>query len=105
MVLVAASLDNKDQLITLVADRSKILQVYGRSEHFPDSDRESDILLVPKLIDEMKNHDFQSSELDCRCALHAEEARYSYIVCYTYSLPNLCEITSALHIWSALRTG
>ena len=105
MVLVAASLDNKDQLITLVADRSKILQVYGGSELFLDSDRDSDILLAPKLIDEMKNRDFQSSGLDCRCALRAEEVRYSYRARYAYSLPSLCEITSALRIWSALRTG
>lgn len=38
MVLVVASLDNKDQLITLVADRSKILQVYGGSELFSDNE-------------------------------------------------------------------
>ena len=56
MVLVAASLDNKDQLgNTLVDDRSKIPQVYGRSELFPDSYGDSDILLTPKLIYEMKD--------------------------------------------------
>ena len=49
MVLVAASLDNKDQLRTLVDDRSKNLQVYGKS------DGDSDILLAPKLIDEVKD--------------------------------------------------
>ena len=45
MVLVAASSDNKD----LVDNRSKNLQVYGKS------DGDSDILLVPKLIDEVKD--------------------------------------------------
>lgn len=61
-----------------MADRSKILQVYGESELFLDNDRDNDILLAPKLIDEMKNHDFLSSALDCRCVLRAEGLCYPY---------------------------
>lgn len=56
MVLVAASLDNKDQMgNSLVDDRSKIPQVCARSELFPDSYGDSDILLAPKLIEEVKD--------------------------------------------------
>lgn len=56
MVLVAASLDDNVQMgNSLIDDSSKIPQVCDRNGLFPDSYGDSDILLAPKLIEEVKD--------------------------------------------------
>lgn len=75
-----------------MADSSKILQVYGGSELFPNNDRDSDILLAPKLIDEMKNRDFFLMLWTglYRCTLRAEAVRYPYRAHYAYIINSQC---------------